>query len=260
MNIVFVHANGVPGPVYAPLLKRVQSPVSVLPLLGHSADYPVDDEWVSLTREVEAHVQALGGGKCILVGHSLGALLSFRLALKKPDLVAGLVMLDPPLFYGPMAWVMRSAKWLGQIDLVTPAHLSKRRKRLWPDMDAAESYFRSKRFYASFHEECFHAWMQNALIQGSEGVGLAFSVDTEVEIFRTTPLWLDRLPKKLSVPSLLVVGRQSEACWKVCFDPFVQDFNLNLHTVDGDHMFPLKHLASTADLINRFVDSLERPR
>jgi pimeloyl-ACP methyl ester carboxylesterase len=46
-------------------------------------------------RDLESVVTGLGAGPCVLAGHSWGGVLVQLLALRRPDLVAGLVLIDP---------------------------------------------------------------------------------------------------------------------------------------------------------------------
>lgn len=54
-----------------------------------------------------AQVIERAGGPAVVVGHSLGATIARHLAATRPDLVAGLVLIDPI----PDRWVLRHAWW-----------------------------------------------------------------------------------------------------------------------------------------------------
>lgn len=246
------HANGFPGAVYQPLASRLQANTLIIPRLGHNPVYPVQDEWDALVQElIEFLVASSSGEKVFLVGHSLGSIVSFKLAHARPDLVSGLVMLDPPLIYGVNAVLTRAARWLGKMDDITPARLSKHRKRQWASVEAAEAYFRSKPFFAQLHPDVFSRWMETAIQHNEQGYGLVFDVATEVDIFRTTPLYLNRLKGRLQVPAWLRYANDSDATFRRCVQPFARDFGIELSITAGGHMFPLIALDDTAQFINR---------
>ena len=81
--------------------------------LGGSAPAP---GLVTVDRQVDdlaSVITGLAAGPCVLAGHSLGGVLVQLLAFRRPDLVAGLVLVDPgheemerglPL---PLQWAMR---------------------------------------------------------------------------------------------------------------------------------------------------------
>ena len=52
--IHFAHANGFPSGTYNKLFRLLGPEYSIISIdrLGHSAKYPVDDNWVSLTGEL----------------------------------------------------------------------------------------------------------------------------------------------------------------------------------------------------------------
>lgn len=103
--IHFAHANGFPSGTYNKLFELLEPEYSVISIdrLGHSAMYPVDDNWVSLTGELIEHIEDNCDGPVIGLGHSLGATLNFRAAYERPHLFQQVIMLDPPLVYGPFA-------------------------------------------------------------------------------------------------------------------------------------------------------------
>lgn len=252
MYVHLAHANGIPGSVYQPLASRIDATCLIMPMLGHDAGYPVRNEWNELAQELISFLSVVAAGeKVFLVGHSLGAIVSFKVAHERPDLVRGLVMLDPPLIYGISSWPARLMRGLGKIDEITPARLSKHRKRKWQDFETAEAYFRNKPFFAQLHPEVFSCWLQTAITPCPDGYTLAFEVDTEVEIFRTTPLYLNRLRGALQVPAWLRYAIDSDATFRHCVNPFARKYGLTLSTTSGGHMFPLKALEDTAAFINR---------
>ncbi len=248
------HANGFPGQVYQPLARHLDTDVFALPMVGHDPAFPVNNEWDALVDQLIAYLSTESPDqKVFLVGHSLGAILSFRVAHARPDLVSGLLMLDPPLIYGVSAWAARLARVVGKTDEFTPARLSKHRRRHWNSWQEVETYFQKKAFYKQLNPEVYEAWMQCGVIESATGYELAFSVDTEVEIFRTTPLYLNRLQGRLQVPAWLLYADDSDACWRHCVEPFAKKFGVNVDVTKGGHMFPLINLEATAAVINRHL-------
>lgn len=68
----------------------------VLPFLD--GDLTVDGQ----ARQFTARIAAAGIDKCVLIGHSHGGLVALSLAAQRPDLVAGLVLLDTPVQLPPV--------------------------------------------------------------------------------------------------------------------------------------------------------------
>lgn len=256
-RVHIAHANGFPSLVYQPLARRIDAEVFSLPMVGHDPSFPVSSEWDTLVEQLIAHISSESPDqKVFLVGHSLGAILSFRVAHARPDLVSGLLMLDPPLIYGWSAWPARIARVVGKVDEFTPAKLSKRRKRHWNSWEEVEAYFQRKAFYKQLNPEAYDAWLRYGVVKSSSGYGLAFSVETEVDIFRTTPLYLNRMQGRLQVPAWLLYADDSDASWERCVTPFAKKFGIKVETTQGGHMFPLIDLDATASVINRCLHEI----
>ncbi|CBL45176.1 Conserved hypothetical protein [gamma proteobacterium HdN1] len=261
MKVHIAHANGIPGAVYQPLIEQIDGDAFAIPRVGHRPEYPITKEWTALVRELEAYVESRAGGeKVFLVGHSLGAILSFQLAHHRPDLVSGLLMLDPPLIYSRGVWLARFLRLIGKFEDITPARLSKRRKRRWPDFEAARSYFESKSFYTQFDPRTFAAWIEHGIQPIGNEIGLSFDVDAEVAIFNTTPLYLNRFKGPLQVPAWLVYATGDIVCTKTHAEPFARHYHLNIEPTEGKHMFPLVNVDGTAAIINRCLGELNANR
>lgn len=80
------------------------------PGYGHSTRPKRGAQQLKTQAQMAAHVlEAIGAGPAIVVGHSLGAAVSLRLAIERPDLVSGLVLIAPAshLYPGNNAWWAR---------------------------------------------------------------------------------------------------------------------------------------------------------
>ena len=254
MLVHFAHANGIPGASYQPLFNRLQPhDVIAIPRFGHDPRFPVDGNWRSLAMELIAFLESHASEPVIGVGHSLGSIVTFVAACKRPDLFRGVLMLDPPLMWGRMAWIFKIMKLLGKVDDFTPAGKSKGRRREWPDREQAVAYFASKRLF-QFDPECFEAFCHAAVEVDQQGkVHLSFDVEVEVDIFRNTPDNLRSYKKPDSLPFKLIYADRSDASMPVNILPFCRHFSIPYEKISGEHMYPLQQPDLAAECIHRFI-------
>lgn len=254
MFVHFAHANGIPGASYQPIFNRLKPhQCFAIPRLGHDARYSCHDNWRELPEELIAYIQANANEPVLGVGHSLGSIVTFMAACKRPDLFRGVLMLDPPLFWGAMALGAKLFKRIGKIDDITPAGKSKFRRRNWVDRKTAVDYFGSKRLF-QFHPECFEAFCNSAVEEMGNGeVKLFFDVDVEVEIFRNTPDNLRSFRRPKDLPIKLIHADRSDACMEKMALPFCRHFAIPHEKIAGEHMFPLQQPDLAAGLIHRFI-------
>jgi pimeloyl-ACP methyl ester carboxylesterase len=254
--IHFAHANGFPSGTYNKLFQLLGPEYSVISIdrLGHSAKYPVDDNWVSLTGELIQHIEDNSDEPVIGLGHSLGAILNFRAAYERPDLFQQIIMLDPPLVYGPFALFLVAVKKLRLAGRMGPAALAKGRREEWPSREEARAHLRGKALFSRFDPDCFSDYIENGMVETPSGVRLSFDPKVEVDIFKTTPHDMHRFKPGVSIPGNLVVGERSE------FRRFVEGFalkhRLHFECFDGgSHLFPLEYPEATATLLKRLINT-----
>jgi len=74
--IHFAHANGFPGKTYSVLLDSLRDEYGIIAVekLGHSVDYPVNNNWSNLADEIIAHVEQ-NAGKPVIAQATLWAVL-----------------------------------------------------------------------------------------------------------------------------------------------------------------------------------------
>lgn len=258
MMIHFAHANGIPSDAYQPIFDSLEPHTVIhLPKFGHSSHYSFTHNWRFLADEMIDYVQSHADERVVAVGHSMGALISYIAACKKPELFCGVLMLDPPLFWGRMRWVIKLAKWTGQIDHIMPSGKSKFRKQQWKNKQSAREYFASKPLF-QFDPGCFDAFVDAAIKPTAGGqVALDFEVDVELGVFRNAPDDLKRYNRPKDIPMKVVYANNSSASKARFIKPFCRYNNIQCEKITGEHMFPLQNPALTVTLIKAFLESSE---
>ncbi len=256
--IHFAHANGVPSKVYSKIFKLLATDFDIIdvPLIGPDRRYPIGNNWSELTDQViDSIVRQAEGRKVIGLGHSLGSVLTFMAAYRRPELFEKVIMMDPPLIVGKASFAFQMAKIFNpkMIDKITPAGLSAKRRDHWDSRQQAYDLLLQKQFYKNFDPECYQAYIDYALtddhIHG--GVTLTISKDDEVKIFRTSPSkWWLPMPKP-PVPVELIVGDQSPFLKQNFPQITEKKFGIPFTVTSGGHMFPLEHPEQIVDILKQ---------
>lgn len=252
----FAHANGLPSATYSLLLDQLSSfyQVNAIPVLGHDPEYPVTNNWPHLIRQLIHSVEQTQQAPVIGVGHSLGGALTLMASLQRPDLFRGVIMLDVPTFSRIESWVVYVAKKTGWIDRITPAHKSRKRRTNWPSREDALSYFRERRLFARFHQQCLNDYVDHALAENESGsYDLSYLLDVELAVFRTVPHTMVLDPKKLKVPMGVLVGQDTDTVRKSQYQRMKNKLGFAGKRVPGSHMFPLEYPLETARDIHHLI-------
>ena len=251
----FSHGNGFPASCYTTLFSYLENDfeIGTIDRLGHHENYPVTDNWDHLIRQLIDELERAYSQPVFVVGHSLGGVLSMIVAAQRPDLVKGLIMLDAPYLTSfesiGLSWVKR----LQLMDKFTPAGRTLGRKEVWSSVVEAEEYFRSKKLFQAFDPRCLKDYILNGTIDSGSGErALHFDAATEIEIYRTVPHNLSRLPK-LAMPSAVIAGKDSDVFKKHHEKKMKRQLGMKVNWVEGGHMFPLEHPQETAELIKQYL-------
>lgn len=250
--LVFAHANSFPAGSYAKLFRLLEPDFEVRApaLLGHDPRHPVDDGWRALSRELEAFVRAQGR-PALLVGHSLGGLLSLRLAGRHPELATGVVLLDSPLIAGWRAAALWGLKRSGLVRRSPPVTPALRRRVEWPDVAAVTAHFASKPVFARWDPEMLADYAECGTRASGSSRVLRFRREVEAEIYATIPHDLGRLLRRRpQVPVGFVGGRESEELRRAGVAATRRLVGANLRWIEaGSHLFPFEQPAATASAI-----------
>lgn len=255
----FSHANGFPAGSYRVLLDSLNHhyDVRTIDQLGHQNAYPVTDNWSMLERELIHYFETHYSRPVIAVGHSLGGLLSYMVARKRPDLIKALVMLDSPVLTPMQAVGLRLLKRFQLADYVTPAGRTNGRKQSWGNEQEALAYFSQKSLMKRFDSRCLQDYVSagTQAMDASDpngAVKLSFDPAIEMKIYRTIPHNVTT-DKPLDVPSAVIGGRQSNVFRRVNGAQMQSKVGMKVRWLEGGHMFPLERPDETADLIHNLV-------
>lgn len=250
--LFFAHANGFPSATYSKLFAALAPDYAVrhLEQHGHDPRFPVDDNWTSLVDELIHHLEQ-GAAPVWGVGHSLGGVLHYHAALRRPELYRGVVMLDSPVLTLVDRVVIRAAKRFGFIDRITPAGRTLGRREAFADPLEARDYFAGKRLFREFDPDCLDAYVRHGLQPAEQGLRLKFDPATEISIYRSVPHTAPGCPQQLSVPLALVRGQRSRVVLPHQARALRRLANSEYHHLAGGHMFPLERPQDTALLLRQ---------
>ena len=254
----FSHGNSFPAGTYRQFFDhlRVDYDVRAVDMHGHDPAYPVTDGWPGLVAELIAQLEAYGE-PAILVGHSLGGMLSLMAARRRPELVRCVVMLDSPVVAGWRAWLWRFVKAVGQGDRFSPAKASVRRRELWPDRDAAHKHFASKPMFAAWAPGVLADYLEHGLAPHPEGLRLRFSRDIETAIYRALPHHMGAvLNEAFPVPAGFIAGTTSVEMGLAGQGATKRLVGPNFVQIEGGHLFPMESPQLAARLTREMVASL----
>ncbi|MCA0175065.1 MAG: alpha/beta fold hydrolase [Proteobacteria bacterium] len=264
-HLVFAHANGFPAGCYRLLFEHWRAAgwqVHALARIGHDPRYPVSSNWPHLRDELIAFAQAQlpAGERAVFAGHSLGGMLSFLVACRRPDLAQGLVMLDAPLVTGWRAQAVRLAKATRLIGRVSPGQVSRRRRESWDSASTLHQHFAAKPKFAAWDARVLADYVASGF--EPDGAGdrqrLAFARDVETRIYDTLPHHVGRLLKRYppQCPVAFLAGTDSEemrqggsAASRALAGP-------RFATIEGSHLYPFEKPDETARWVLDQIQSM----
>ena len=251
----FCHGNSFPSGTYRQLLDglRTHYEVRQTDMVGHDPRYPVDDNWSKLVDELIGQVEA-HGRPAILVGHSLGGMLSTMAAARRPDLVRCVVMLDSPVVAGWRALAWRFVKLIGKGGRFSPGRFSKRRRNVWPNRQAAYEHFMSKDIFAAWAPGVLDDYLDVGLKPHPDGVQLRFDRGVETAIYNSLPHHLGDLIKRgFPVPVGFIGATRSEELRQAGLSSTRKLVGKNFVMTEGSHLYPMEHPARAAQLTHEMI-------
>lgn len=255
----FCHGNSFPAGSYRQMFKELAPhyDIQALEMHGHNPAYPVTTDWPHLVQELIDELETRYQEPVILLGHSLGGILSLMATSLRPDLVRCVLMIDSPVVTGWRANFLKTFRALGLLEKYSPAQFSLKRRTLWRDKAEAYAHFSSKEKFAIWPPEVLQDYIDAGTQSHPDGVSLKFTREIESKIYVTLPGNLGAIARKgLKVPIGFVGGTESIECRqgglattrKLCGENFVQ--------LPAGHLLPMEMPEKTAHACHVMIQKL----
>ena len=220
-SLLFSHATGFNALTYRTLLQPLSDRLHIyatdqrghgfnsLPAVPGSAT-----DWTLYRDDTIRFLDGLDGRPMILAGHSMGATTSVMAALMRPDLVRGLVLIEPVFVPAKWSWIHieRQLKFWRREPHI--AERAERRRDTFDSFEAAEASYRGRGAFRTWPDAVLHDYLKGGLLPvGDNGqLRLACKPAWEAETFRSTPFGITGLTARLRCPVTIVYGGLSNTC------------------------------------------------
>lgn len=220
----FAHANGFNALTYRRLLSPLASRFHIrawdarghgmtsLPAnpQGHSSWRIYRDDLIRVVENFAAET----GGPVLLGGHSMGGTTSLMVAAERPDLVRGLVLVDPVLVPSFARMVMRFYRMLGRKGgPLSLADGAERRRAIFPDRAAMVASYKGRGAFRTWPEEVIADYVEGGTKPREDGqMELACAPQWEAANFRAQDhnIWHDI--GRLRCPLTLIYAGPASTC------------------------------------------------
>ena len=193
----------------------------------------------------------------IAMGHSRGAVTSMMVAIKRPDLVRAVILIDPTILAPSLNLLLlmtQKARLTGFIPIVSGAA---HRKRDWPDRQTILDAYRAKPSFSSWKDGFLEGYVRHCTEKTQGGtITLCCEPAWEARCFAVCPTDVWRVLPRLQVPTLVLYGSQSD----VFLSSAAKKFRRKVpHAVlqrfeDTSHFVPMERPDETAGAILRFLE------
>lgn len=220
----FAHANGFNAMTYRHLLAPL-SPhfhIRAWDARGHGlsrlpADPAALTDWYIYRDDLIAFLEPLvaeQGGPVLLAGHSMGGTTSLMAAAERPDLVRGLILIDPVMVPRAARWMMAlyrlSGRKGGPLSLADGAE---RRRAVFADRATMAAGYKGRGAFRTWPDEMIADYVEGGTVPLDDGqIGLACAPAWEAANFRSHGHDIWAAVDKLNVPLTLIYAGPTTTC------------------------------------------------
>jgi pimeloyl-ACP methyl ester carboxylesterase len=260
----FLHANGYPPGCYRPLFDLLQPHFHVFGMLLRPLwkDSKPDEirTWKPFSNDLLQFLGSTINEPTIGVGHSIGAVVTLRAALREPHRFRALVLIDPVLYVPGFLLRWHMVRTIGLGERLHPLiHKTKRRRRTFDDLEWLFQRYRSRDIFRYMSDENLRIFIEGITRPNADGgYELVYSPDWEAQVYRTGmhdfDLW--RELAELQVPTLFMRGAET--------DTFLEDAarlvkrkqpNVRVETLEETtHILPLERPQEVFDRMQLFLN------
>ncbi len=264
-DAVFLHANGFNAMTYQSILAPLghRAHVAAVDLRGHGRStapaIPSKHRgWNIYRDDIIKALEQLSPNGTVLAGHSMGATTALLVAAKRPDLVTGLVLVDPVLLppatyrwshFPGVPGIMKSTSAM--------AKGAKKRRREFPSMEEALKSFIGRGAFKTWRAPFLEDYLTDGLVQDNENEAFHLSCEPAWEAAnfggqRHRP-W--GAVKKLKCPVILIRAEKNSTCGASSSARILRAKPLTvlLEPTGTSHFIPMERPYVVRDAISEFL-------
>ena len=214
----FLHANGYPPECYKPLFELLKTEYRVFgmllrPLWDDAKPEDIND-WHPLSDDLLRFLSDRGTDPAIGVGHSIGAIVTLRAALRDPGKFRALVLIDPVLVVPSFMFYWHIFHILGLGERFHPLIIgAKKRRRAFDDLETVFRGYRNRNIFRYMSDENLKIYIEGITRPKMDGgYELVYPPEWEAQVYRTGMHDFDILRNlpKLEVPTLIIRGTETD--------------------------------------------------
>lgn len=258
----FLHANGYPPDCYKPLLDLLKTQYHVFgmllrPLWDNSKPEEIQD-WKPFSDDLLQFLTSYNE-PVVGVGHSIGAIVTLRAALRDQSKFRALILIDPVLYIPAFMVMHKITRVLRLGDPTRPLIAGTlRRRRHFDDLETVFKGYRTRRVFSYMSNESLQAYIEGiAKPSASGGFDLVFPPEWEAQIYRTGmrdfDIWRN-LPK-LKVPTLFIRGAETNTFLKNAARSVKQKQpKVRVEVLEkSTHILPLERPKEVSEIMQSFL-------
>jgi len=258
----FSHATGLCAGVYSPLMRLLGSQLGIIGLddRGHGktavqADPARLKNWDVFADDLANFFESLSE-PVIAIGHSRGATVSLLLAVKRPELIRALVLVDPTILPFSWMWWWYLVKKTGAAKRIPIVATAAKRKYVWLDRRSILDSYRKKTVFSRWQKGFLEAYIEAGTDETADGkIKLCCAPAWESRCFAVCPHDVWRYIPRLKQPTLVLYGAKSDTF----LAPAAKLFKAKVPAAvmvaleETGHFVPMERPAETADTIISFL-------
>ena len=214
----FLHANGYPPDCYKPLFELLKTEYRVFGMLlrplWKDAEPGSIRDWHPFSDDLLRFLSDHGTGPTIGIGHSIGAVVTLRAALRDPGKFKALVLIDPVLFVPSFMLRWHIVRVLGLGERLHPLiQGAKKRRRTFDNLETVFRGYRTRSIFRYMSDDNLRIFIEGITQPNADGgYELIYSPEWEAQIYRTGMHDFDILRElpNLEVPTLFLRGTETD--------------------------------------------------
>jgi pimeloyl-ACP methyl ester carboxylesterase len=210
------HSIGFCAGVYTPLAERLNARFHVIGLDGRghgrtkaTAEPERFQSWYILYDDLDNFFLGLGQ-PLIAIGHSMGGTISMVSAVRRPELIRALVIIEPGIVSPSWVSGLDQLQKSGLTESIPAVSKTAKRRKEWPSREALRASVSEKDLFRSWRREFLDAYVEHIAEEVDDGsVRLRCDPAWEARCIATAPMDIWDYVPRLKTPTLVLYGKRS---------------------------------------------------